>query len=198
MGAREKILAAADQLFGEVGFDVASTREIAERAGVNKAMLYYHFKGKDELLEALLDDYYERMTGMLSAMLTDGDGVEDRVAVLVDAYVDFLVEHRNFSRIVQREVVSGRHIERVTRLTMPVFRTGTKLLQAAFPKTRGGPWEASQVLVSFYGVVIAYFGFADVIAGLTGADPLAPEAIAARKAHLRQMVSLVLGSLREA
>ena len=55
---RQRILEAADGLFGELGFDVTTTRDIAERSGVNKALIHCHFGTKDDLLEALLDGYY--------------------------------------------------------------------------------------------------------------------------------------------
>jgi AcrR family transcriptional regulator len=50
---RERILDVALDLFTEKGFDGASLREIAERLGVTKAALYYHFASKDDILLAL-------------------------------------------------------------------------------------------------------------------------------------------------
>lgn len=52
---REEILEAAAHLFVEQGFSATSTRAIAERVGIRQASLYYHFAGKDDVLEALLD-----------------------------------------------------------------------------------------------------------------------------------------------
>jgi AcrR family transcriptional regulator len=50
---RERILDVALDLFTEQGFDGTSLREIAERLGVTKAALYYHFESKDDILLAL-------------------------------------------------------------------------------------------------------------------------------------------------
>jgi AcrR family transcriptional regulator len=50
---RERILNVALELFTEKGFDGASLREIAERLGVTKAAIYYHFASKDDILMAL-------------------------------------------------------------------------------------------------------------------------------------------------
>jgi AcrR family transcriptional regulator len=49
MDAGTCILEAADELFAEVGFDATTTREIATRAGVNEALIHYHYEGRDEL-----------------------------------------------------------------------------------------------------------------------------------------------------
>jgi AcrR family transcriptional regulator len=53
--ARERILAAAEALFAEHGFDATPTSRIAERAGVPKGLVHYYFKRKPDLLEALVE-----------------------------------------------------------------------------------------------------------------------------------------------
>ncbi|HUY08914.1 MAG TPA: TetR/AcrR family transcriptional regulator [Candidatus Dormibacteraeota bacterium] len=52
---RERILAAALDLFTEQGFDKTSLREVSERVGVTKAALYYHFRSKEEMLSSLVE-----------------------------------------------------------------------------------------------------------------------------------------------
>lgn len=53
--ARERILAAAETLFAEHGFDATPTSKVAERAGVPKGLVHYYFRRKPDLLEALVD-----------------------------------------------------------------------------------------------------------------------------------------------
>jgi AcrR family transcriptional regulator len=55
LGARERILAAAEQLFADSGFDATPTSRIAERAGVPKGLVHYYFKRKPDLLTALVE-----------------------------------------------------------------------------------------------------------------------------------------------
>jgi len=62
---RDRILDATDQLFGELGFDTTTTRDIVERSGINKARIHYHFGTTDDRLAVLLDGYYERLTAAL-------------------------------------------------------------------------------------------------------------------------------------
>ncbi len=54
-GARERILAAAEELFAEGGFDATPTSRIAERAEVPKGLVHYYFKRKTDLLTALVE-----------------------------------------------------------------------------------------------------------------------------------------------
>ena len=65
-GTRERIQAVALELFTEHGYEKTSLREIAERLGVTKAALYYHFKSKDEIVTSLVDDRLRRMDELIA------------------------------------------------------------------------------------------------------------------------------------
>jgi AcrR family transcriptional regulator len=54
---RERILAVANELFTEQGYEGTSLREIADRLDITKAALYYHFRSKDEILTTLLKPF---------------------------------------------------------------------------------------------------------------------------------------------
>lgn len=191
---RERILGAADALFGELGFDVTTTRDIAERSGVNKALIHYHFGTKDDLLEALLEGYYAKLGEALTAALGRRKGLAAQVEDVLDAYADFLAEHRSFTRIVQREVASGRHVERVVQRTLPMFQLGMTWLDEALT---GAPrdFDAVQVLTTVYGMVVTWFTYGEVLRQLSGKDPFAPAALAARKRHVKKVVSLLLAEV---
>lgn len=191
---RQGILEAADALFGERGFDATSTRDIAERSGVNKALIHYHFGSKDELLEAVLERYYGRLGAALAEALTRREGLRHQVEDLLDAYADFLGEHHTFTRIVQREVASGRHVERIAERTLPMFRLGVDWLGGAVrrpPKDL----DAVNLLTTVYGLVVTWFTYGEVLRRLTGKDPFAPEALAARRRHVHKVVSLLLAEV---
>jgi TetR/AcrR family transcriptional regulator len=198
MNARDKIMKAADDLFGKVGFDAATTREIAERSGVNKALIHYHFKSKESLFETLLDRYYNRLAASLEKSLLGEEGpLKDRMLALVDAYIDFLAANRNFSRIVQREAAGGKHMERVRSHMVPLFELGTKLLHGAYPQTVAGDLAAAQLLISFYGMIISYFTYQGLLKHLLDADPLSKKSLEVRKQHLRRMVEISLEALEK-
>ena len=57
--AAEKILSAAEELFAAKGFAAVSVRDIATRADVNKALVFYYYDNKAGLLNAVLGQYYE-------------------------------------------------------------------------------------------------------------------------------------------
>src|SRR4051795_9429196 len=78
---RQAILDAALDLFAERGFDGASTRLIAERAGVAQPLLNYHFAGKQELWQSAVDDLFERFRVSTDAWLRAVGGLGDGVGV---------------------------------------------------------------------------------------------------------------------
>ena len=191
---RARILKAADGLFGTLGFDATTTRDIAERSGVNKALIHYHYGSKDDLLAAVLDGYYARLGEALAPALAHGGPVREQLAAVLDGYADFLAENLTFCRIVQREVASGRHMERIVARTLPLLQLGVTWLDGAVPHPPVG-LEAAQVLTSVYGMVVTYFTHGEVLRRLTGHDPFTPTALAARKRHVRTVAGLLLSTL---
>jgi AcrR family transcriptional regulator len=194
---KARILAATDELFGALGFDATSTRDIAERSGVNKGLIHYHFGSKDELLVALLDDYYARLTTALLGAMGRRTTLEEQALDVLDAYADFLAANHTFCSIVQREVASGRHVERIVAGTLPSFQMGTAWLGQLGHGAPAG-LELDQVLTSVYGMVVTYFTYGRVLERLMGKDPFSPEALEARKRHVRRVVGLLFRELRGA
>ncbi len=195
MNARDNILKAADKLFGEQGFEAATTREIAELSGVNKALIHYHFKSKEGLFEAVLDTYYERLNKVLSGSIKKEGDPKQKLVKMLDVYVDFLAKNKNFSRIVQRESAGGKHIDRVKEHLEPMFGLGVKIIQDTYPDTKQGAMSAQHLLVSFYGVIVTYFTYSDIIGQLTGQNPLSKKNLDERKAHLHRLLDILLTEL---
>ena len=195
MGTRENILDQADRLFGERGFDATTTREIAQACSINKALIHYHFKSKDDLLRSLLDRYYVNLGEVLVGALKGEGDLRERMLILVDTYLDFLSDNLNFARIVQREASGGKHMDFIINRMTPIFQLGADMMRSTFPKTRNGVLAAEQLLVSFYGMMIGYFTYSGVLAHLIGDDPLSAKRLKARKRHLQQMVNITVDAV---
>ena len=63
---RERIQAVALELFAEQGYEKTSLREIAERLGVTKAALYYHFKSKEDIVRSFTEDYVHELDALIA------------------------------------------------------------------------------------------------------------------------------------
>lgn len=90
--ARPKIERAALKLFIHEGVDAATTRKIAEKAGVSEGALYRHYKGKDELALALFMETHNRLGKMMGAALSGDGTLEDKVHAAVAAYCELADE----------------------------------------------------------------------------------------------------------
>ncbi|MFD6564299.1 TetR/AcrR family transcriptional regulator [Micromonospora profundi] len=86
-GTRERIKAVALELFTEQGYEKTSLREIAERLGVTKAALYYHFKSKDDIVASFVEDRLERMDALITWADSQPATLDTR-RVLISRYAD--------------------------------------------------------------------------------------------------------------
>lgn len=68
---RNEILDAADELFGKKGFDGTSTNDILEKVGIARGTLYYHFKSKEDIMDALIDRYNTHLLGKAKMIASD-------------------------------------------------------------------------------------------------------------------------------
>ncbi|WP_460013039.1 TetR/AcrR family transcriptional regulator [Lysinibacillus sp. CTST325] len=86
MERRNEILDAADELFGQKGFDGTSTNDILEKVGIARGTLYYHFKSKEDIMDALIDRYNTQILGAANGIAADKSiAVHERIVRVVMA-----------------------------------------------------------------------------------------------------------------
>jgi TetR/AcrR family transcriptional regulator len=104
-GARERILAAALQVFAERGFDGARTRDIAERAGANLGLIKYYFNDKEQLWKAAVARAFaELQAGFAEGLQSTNDAGELAwLARTLRQFVHFVARHPEFMRLMNDE-----------------------------------------------------------------------------------------------
>jgi len=100
-GTRARIQGVALDLFGEQGYEKTSLREIAERLGVTKAALYYHFKSKEDIIRSLVEDYAADVDRLMTWAKSQPRTVENR-RELLDRYVDIVVSRTRIFQCLER------------------------------------------------------------------------------------------------
>lgn len=109
---RAHILAVAEQLFADKGFDGTSVRDIAQLANVNLAMISYYFGSKEKLLEALLEERAGYTLGILEELNKDQRLTPwDKIERLVDFYVDKVMNNQRFHCIMTQQYYITRSPE---------------------------------------------------------------------------------------
>lgn len=87
-----EILDGAEELFGEVGFDAATTNAIASRSGMSPGSLYQFFRNKEEIASALAERYVTELTAAQSAAVDPRpDGAPETLPQFIDRAVDNMV-----------------------------------------------------------------------------------------------------------
>jgi AcrR family transcriptional regulator len=90
-----EILAATRTLFDERGVRDAQIEDVAREAGLNKALIYRHFSGKEELFALAIVDYTEELTAEMDRLPTTGSATE-RLTAMTDAFLDFCLRYPAF------------------------------------------------------------------------------------------------------
>jgi AcrR family transcriptional regulator len=95
--AREAaILAATRTLFDRRGVAEAQIEDIARAVGINRAIVYRHFTGKEELFALTLVGYLDELREALAEAAVEPSNPRDRLAAIVSAFVDYGVAHPAF------------------------------------------------------------------------------------------------------
>jgi TetR/AcrR family transcriptional regulator len=184
---RARILDAAIGEFSENGLAGARTEQIAEAAGVNKALLYYYFKGKDALYAAALEVVADRVVASSMAVLRSKRPAGERLVQFVLNHFDRIHSQRAFQSLMQQELMRLREGESnaLTPLVEKVFRPMmdrvTELLLEGMRTKELIRVDEWQMMYATLGANVFYFLSGPVIGMLTGKDLFERKALEARR-----------------
>ncbi|PSR53644.1 TetR/AcrR family transcriptional regulator [Adhaeribacter arboris] len=118
---KEHIIEIAERVFGEVGYEGASTRYLATEAGVNIAMLNYYFGSKDGLLKAVLERRINTLRQALLAIKEKPISSWEKLTQAIDIYLDRVLANNCFHRLIQRELSLNQRPEIISTITEQVL-----------------------------------------------------------------------------
>lgn len=116
-GAR--ILAVAEMLFAEHGFDAVSLQAIASRAGISKANIFHHFASKDALYVAVIKNACQNSAELIDEFAGEGDFTA-RLTRFLRTHLEHLVTQQQLSRLIARELLKN-HPRRIQELARQAF-----------------------------------------------------------------------------
>lgn len=110
IGSEQKIIAAAFQVFQSKGYAATRTRDIAEAAGINLALLNYYFRSKEKLFEIILLQSMADFMGIMTTVINDEQTtLEKKVENIIDAYHKMLHEKPSIPLFILSELRQGNH-----------------------------------------------------------------------------------------
>lgn len=162
---RAAILAAAADAFAQSGLAGARTEAIAAAAGVNKAMLYYHFKSKDLLYQAVVEDHFEEFNRRALAILADPGPARAVLLRYVSLHFDFITARRRYACIYQQLMMAGgRPLERLVRkYFLPRSQALDNLLERGMRAGEFRRADRRHTAISIVALIVFYFSASQVL-----------------------------------
>ena len=100
----EKILVAAQEVFTQKGMDGARMQEIANKAGINKALLHYYFRTKQKLFEAIFEMVFSKIFPNLMAMVHSDLPFEEKLGIFLEKYIELLQKNPFLPTFILKEM----------------------------------------------------------------------------------------------
>ena len=162
---RAAILAAATRVFAKSGIAGARTDAIAAEAGVNKAMLYYYFKGKESLYEAVVEDHFSDFNRQAIAVLTAPGSARAVLLQYVSLHFDFISAHHRYASLHQQIMMArGKMTERLVRKYFrPRAEAFGKLLERGMQNGEFRRADGFHSAMSIVSLIVFYFSAAPVL-----------------------------------
>ena len=196
--SRAAILRAAVAEFAEHGIAGARTDAIARAAHVNKALLYYYFKDKDALYEAVLDHVFSGLRDRLMPVLESDLEPREKLLEYAGGYFDYIAANPRFPRVVQAEWMrmgpkgSPQMLRIAREYFAPIYRRVSEMLREGAEKGQFRAVNPMDFLPSMVGIIIFYFSTAPAMKTLLKIDPLSKERIAERRTFVLEFISAAL------
>ncbi|MEO5881404.1 MAG: TetR family transcriptional regulator [Caldimonas sp.] len=190
---QQEILAAATAEFAAHGFGGARIEAIAERAGVNKKLIYYYFEGKDELFLAVLEQTYADIRAAERELHLEALAPREAIESLVVFTWRHYLAHPEFLALLNSEnMQSAGHLKRsprIRQLNSPLIDDLAKVLKRGerSGELRGGV-DAMQLYISIAGLAYFYLSNKHTLGTIFGRDLMHKNALDARLAHMTAVV----------
>lgn len=142
---------AAEALFAEHGFEATSIGEIALRAHVNRALLYYYFEHKEDLYHQLLQEGIEKLRAIVLNALSVTSSARDAVRTFLHGYLQIAHHNPGLVRIVYREIVGAQRSDLDSKkLVQQFMQTVAQMEQVLQRGIKGGELVSHDTSKSVY------------------------------------------------
>lgn len=101
----QKILDAAKDVFVEKGMDGSRMQEIADKAGINKALLHYYFRSKEKLFQAIFKRVFKTaFPSLINETLLSDMSIKDKMELFIDSYINLLSKNPYLPTFLIKEI----------------------------------------------------------------------------------------------
>jgi len=194
---RAAILVAAEQQFARRGFVATRLEDVAAAVDLKRAALFYHFRDKQSLYDAMVANAFGALTARLQEAFSAPEPNSVRIERAVEAWVDTIVARPTLARLILRHAAEAD--EHATQGIFPAadhfIRMGWSLFEQGrasgeFKPVHDDPFHAASAVI---GATVFYVAALAPLLPNATFNPLAPEQVAAHKRDALRTVRLLLG-----
>jgi TetR/AcrR family transcriptional regulator len=187
---RAAILAAAEHIFAEGGLEGARVDAIAAKAGVNKALLYYYFRGKEELYAAILESHMQEFHRRAFEILSAKGTARSTLLRYMSLHFDFLGQRPFFPRLIHRLMTTaGQPARRLFQeYSAPLYRKLVEVVERGIRAGELRPVDSHHTVYSLVALTVFYFSAAPIIKSVSHIDPFDPANVQRRKREVLKLV----------
>jgi TetR/AcrR family transcriptional regulator len=193
---RAQILEAAERHFAERGFKETRLEDIADDVGLTRATLFYHFRDKQALYAAVVEEVFGALLSRIETLLVRPGPLAGRLERAAEAWVDAVARRPAMARLILREAASadpdGRPLlprfELFLALAARILEEGARA--GELHPIRTDPFHVISAVVGFS---VFYVAALRSLIPSTSFDPLDPAELAAHKRDVLHMVRRLLG-----
>ena len=168
MKTEEKIFEAAFRVFQLKGFKGARMQEIADEAGINKAMLHYCFKNKELLFEAVFMNAFGKLAPQINEIFKSQDSIFEKIKKFTDSYISFVMDYPFLPQFIIQEM--NNNPEFVTKFLKKENRPDpTKLIHQIENEIKLGilkPINPKQLLIDIFSMTVFPFAAQALLKGM--------------------------------
>ncbi|HYP84511.1 TetR/AcrR family transcriptional regulator [Variovorax sp.] len=191
--SQQAILEAAREEFSLHGLAGARVDRIAERADVNKRLIYYYFGSKDDLFLAVLEGVYADIRAAEKKLHLLELSPPEAIARLTEFTWNYYLEHPEFITLLNSaNLHQARHLaksQRVREMNSPLIQTlGEILEQGRRDGVLRGGIDPVQLYISIAGLAYFYLSNNHTLSAIFGRDLMTRKAHAERLSHMRDVV----------
>jgi TetR/AcrR family transcriptional regulator len=188
--SRETILLAAERIFAEAGLAGARTDAIAAAARVNKALLYYYFKSKDDLYEAVLERHFSAFGLRAAEVLARKGPARETLLEFLSMHFDTVSSRARTGKLWPRLMLTGGSVlERLMKkYSLPVKNSLMRLITRGVEDGEFRPVDPGHTVISLLSLTNFYFLMAPLFSKVADVDLYSQSRVAKRKKEILEFV----------
>lgn len=191
LNTEQNILNAAKHVFQRKGLDGTRMQEIANEAGINKALLHYYFRSKQLLFEAVFKSAFSLLAPQLNKILNDESSIEDKIKKFTHNYITFISKHPYIPNFVIQEI--NRNPDFIMKLKdNPNFPNLIKFKNQVNDEVKNGlikPIKAEQLFINILSLSAFPFIGSPLIKTIVNVDETKyKQLIEERKTHVANFI----------